>query len=89
MLKTPGKKKSMKYYRMVRKHDILTINNKERLIKPVTSVIGTILYCISLRLTNCSIFCIQLIIHGGRCIKWILNYNQNIEILRTKLLGHI
>lgn len=29
----------MKYYRMVRKYDILTLNNKERLIKPVTGVI--------------------------------------------------
>jgi hypothetical protein len=35
VLKTPGEKNSTKDYRMVRKYDILTINNKERLIKPV------------------------------------------------------
>jgi len=35
VLKTPKEKKYMKDYQMVRKYDILTINNKERLFKPV------------------------------------------------------
>lgn len=35
ILKTPEATKSIKDYRMVRKYDILTINNKEHLIKPV------------------------------------------------------
>ncbi|CAI6349619.1 unnamed protein product [Macrosiphum euphorbiae] len=49
VLKTPGEKKSMKDYRLVRKYDILTINNKERLIKPINddSAIGTILYYVT------------------------------------------
>ncbi|KAL4103913.1 hypothetical protein QTP88_019230 [Uroleucon formosanum] len=66
VLKTPGEKKSMKDYRMVRKYDILTINNKERLIKPVHD--DTILYYVTIdELFNILHSTHSTIGHGGRC----------------------
>jgi hypothetical protein len=35
LLSTPGSRKSMKHYRLVRKYDVITISGKDRLIKPV------------------------------------------------------
>jgi len=52
-LKTVGEAKTMKDYRVVRKYNILKINGKERLIRPVDE---KMLYCITLKLTNCLIF---------------------------------
>lgn len=64
-LSTNGMKKTIKDYRMVRKFDILTINGKDKLIKPVTN--DTILYYV----TNDELFDIlhsthSAIGHGGR-----------------------
>ncbi|XP_022175233.1 KRAB-A domain-containing protein 2-like [Myzus persicae] len=56
----------MKDYRMVRKYDILTINNKERLIKPVND--DTILYYVTIdELFNILHSTHSTIGHGGRC----------------------
>jgi len=66
VLKTPGEKKFMKDYRMVRKYDILTINNKERLIKPVND--DTILYYVTIdELFNILHSTNSTISHGERC----------------------
>jgi hypothetical protein len=66
VLKTLGGKKSMKDYRMVRKYDILTINNKERLIKLVID--DTILYYITIdEFFNILHSTHSTIGHGGRC----------------------
>lgn len=56
----------MKDYRMVRKYDILTINNKERLIKPVNG--DTILYYVTIdELFNILHSTHSTIGHVGRC----------------------
>jgi len=64
-LNTIGMKKTIKDYRMVRKFDILTVNGKDKLIKPVIN--DTILYYV----TNDELFDIlhstcSAIGHGGR-----------------------
>jgi len=65
VLKTPGEKKSMQDYRMVGKYDILTINNKERLIKSLND--DTILYYITIdELFNILHLTHSTIGHGGR-----------------------
>lgn len=67
ILSTKGLKKSVKDYRMVRKYEILMVNGKERLIKPVSESNNIMLYYVSneelfdiLHTTHSSIG------HGGR-----------------------
>lgn len=47
ILSTKGLKKSVKDYRMVRKYEILMVNGKERLIKPVSENNNIMLYYVS------------------------------------------
>jgi len=67
ILCTKRLKKSVKDYRMVRKYEILMVNGKERLIKPVSENNNDMLYCVS----NEEVFDIfhtthSSIGHGGR-----------------------
>lgn len=68
VLSTPGARKLMKHYRMVRKYDVITINGKDRLIKPVAETTESkVLYYV----TNGELFDIihnahLAIGHGGR-----------------------
>jgi hypothetical protein len=64
-LNTFGMKKTIKDYRMVRKFDILTVNGKDKLIKPVNN--NTVLYYV----TNDELFDIlysthSAVGHGGK-----------------------
>lgn len=68
LLSTANSKKTMKHYRLVRKYDVMTINEKDRLIKPVTdSAKSKVIYYV----TNGELFEIihnahLAIGHGGR-----------------------
>jgi hypothetical protein len=65
VLKTLREKESMKDYQTVRKYDILTLNNKERLIKPANK--DTILYYVTIdELINILHSTYSTIGHGGR-----------------------
>ncbi|XP_069701123.1 uncharacterized protein [Periplaneta americana] len=66
-LQTSGAKRTMKNYRMVRKYEVLKINGRERLIRPVEYTTGNVLYYV----TNDELFDIlhtthSSIGHGGR-----------------------
>lgn len=77
MLTTPGSKRTVKEYRMVRKYDTLMLGGKERLIKPISDNAVPVLYCVP----NEDLFDIlhsthSAIGHGGR--------NSMVGELKTK-----
>lgn len=68
MLSTAGSKKTVKHYRLVRKYDIISINGKERLIRPVAGTSQSIVlyYAINEELFDILHNSHIAIGHGGR-----------------------